>query len=229
MVRVVIVSRLLRRLNGLWPTPTVSGLVRFPTAGKPVRFSRRRHRLDTVTATPRTLLRFPGPLALLRVLEGAPPTLHRAGETRVFLADERLWDWPGPADFGALAVFDADRFAPEPHPTPGWYVCRVATLAPGDALYVPDAESAAAVFGAPSAEAARPRLPPQHGRRVAIRLDAMRAYDALAAAVEAARDAGESGSIPRWPASLRALLNRPLHLLTAAERAALAATVALDR
>jgi hypothetical protein len=57
----------------------------------------------------------------------------------------------------------------------------------------------------------------------------MRAYDALAAAVEAARDAGESGSIPRWPASLRALLNRPLHLLTAAERAALAATVALDR
>ncbi len=194
-----------------------------------MRFARRRHRLDAVPAKPRTLLRFPGPLALLRVLEGAPPTLHRAGETRVFLADERLWNWPGPADFGALAVFDADRFDPEPHPTPGWYVCRVAPLTPDDALFVPDAESAAAVLGSPSAEAARPRRPPQHDARVEARRAAMRVYDALAAAVEAARDAGETGPIPRWPAALRALLNRPLHLLTAAERSALVAIVAGGR
>jgi hypothetical protein len=176
---------------------------------------------------PRTLLRFPGPLALARVLAGERPTLHRAGETRVFLADERLWDWPGPTSFGALAVFDADRFAPEPHPTPGWYVCRVAPLEADDALYVPDAESAAAVVGASSARDAVPRLPPRHDARVAERAAAIRAYDRLAAAVEAAREAGERGPVPGWPAALRGLLHRPLHLLTPAERDALAAVLGL--
>ncbi len=172
--------------------------------------------------TTRTLLRFPGPLALLRVLSGEVPSLHHADAARVFLGDERLWDWPGVREFGALSVFDADRFGPAPHGVDGWYTCPVQALGPDDALYVPDAECASLVAGCRTARAARRRLPPDHGPRVERARAAMVAYDAVAAHVEAARTRGlTSGQPTALPPALRGLLNRPLHMLTPAERAAL--------
>ena len=173
-------------------------------------------------AAPRTLLRFPGPLVLLRVLAGERPTLHQPGAARVFLGDERLWDWPGVREFGALALFDADRFSPEPHGIEGWFTSAVALidplLGPEDTLYVPDAECASMVSACRTARAARRRLPPDHGPRVERARAAMVAYDGAAAQVEAGRARGAASTLP--PA-LRALLNRPLHMLTPAERAAL--------
>lgn len=172
---------------------------------------------STATRT-RTLLRFPGPLALLRVLAGEAPCLHHAEASRVFLGDERLWDWPGVREFGALAVFDVDRFGPVPHGIEGWYTCPVQPLGPDDALYVPDAECASMVAGCRNARAARRRLPPDLAPRIERARAAMVAYDAAAAHVEAARTRGLP---PGLPTALRPLLNRPMHMLTPAERAAL--------
>ena len=143
---------------------------------------------------PRMLLRFPGPLALQRVLAGERPTLHHADAPRVFLGDDRLWDWPGVREFGALAILDADRFAPVPHGIDGWFTCAVRPLGPDDALYVPDPECARAVSGARTARTARRRLPDEYGTRVERARAAMADYDALAARIEAARPA--SGARP---------------------------------
>lgn len=181
--------------------------------------------MASTARTPRTLLRFPGPLALLRVLGGERPTLHHADAPRVFLGDERLWDWPGLRPFGALAVFDADRFDPAPHEVAGWFTCAVRPLGPDDALYVPDAEAAGVVSGCRTARTARRRLAtalPDHAARVARARALMQAYDADAASVDAARADGRALALP---APVRGLLNRPLHLLDADERRRLVAAL----
>jgi hypothetical protein len=181
--------------------------------------------MATTPRASRTLLRFPGPLALLKVLGGERPTLHHADAPRVFLGDHRLWDWPDVRSFGALAVLDADRFEPVPHDIEGWYTCAVVPLGAEDAVYVPDAECAGVVTGCRTARTARRRLTtavPDLAARVAQARAAMVAYDADAAAVDAARSEPRAAALP---APLRALLNRPLHLLEADERRRLVAAL----
>lgn len=173
----------------------------------------------------RTLLRFPGPLALLKVLGGERPTLHHADAPRVFLGDDRLWDWPGVRAFGALAVLDADRFEPVPHDIAGWYTCAVRPLGADDAVFVPDPECAGVVAGARTARTARRRLAtavPDLAARVAQAQAAMLTYDADAAAVDAVR---ADPRVQTLPAPVRSLLNRPLHLLDADERRQLVAAL----
>lgn len=155
---------------------------------------------------PRALLRYPGPLALLRVLEGEAPALHHPEAPQVFLGDDRLWAWPGVREFGALALLDADRLGPIPHPViDGWYTCAVRPLSRREVLYVPDAECAQCVQPAPNATAARKHLPADYDRRVAAAASAMRAYDEALSRVLATGHP----------------LHQPLHMFPPAERAAL--------
>lgn len=181
-------------------------------------------------ATPsrRTLWRFPGPLPLARVLDGAPPTLHHADATAVYLGDLSLWDWPGVAEFGALSIFDADRLDPRPAEVDGWFVVAPATLDAGRVLYVPDRRCAVAVAGAADAAAARIRLPEHHAAAVTEARRAMARYDRVSQRVTErlrtldARGRGLDALPERWRDDART----PLHMLPPARRERLSRALA---
>lgn len=172
---------------------------------------------------PSTLWRFPGPLALRAVLDGAPPTLHHLEARVAYLGDLSLWRWPGVSEFGALTVFAADGLAPQPTEIPGWYTVDLAAVGVAlDArrvLFVPDERCAAAVEGAADAAAARRRLPADYDAAVGEVRQAMERYDALSQrVVDAWQTLGDDRVPDRW----RETLDTPLHLLPRATRDALA-------
>ncbi len=179
-------------------------------------------------AGPRTLWRFPGPLALGRILDGAPPALHHTAATEVYLGDLTLWDWPGVAEFGALSIFDADRLGPRPGAVAGWFTVAPATLDAAHVLYVPDRRCAARVAGAPDAAAARARLPGHYAAGVAEARRAMERYDAVSRrVVERLRALDDSGAgVDALPARWRAPARTPLHMQPPARREALARALA---
>lgn len=166
-----------------------------------------------------TLWRFPGPIALLDVLAGAPPTLHHDAATVAWLGDLSLWHWPGVAEFGALTIFGADRLDPTPAEIAGWYTVPVRALDPAAVLYVPDRGCARAIEGAPDAAAARHRLPPGYDAAVGEMRRAMARYDAISRRVVTAREALGEAAIAHH---LRRAIDTPLHLLPRPEREALA-------
>lgn len=177
---------------------------------------------------PRTLWRYPGPIALGRVLDGAPPTLHHPDAIRVFVGDASLWRWPGVAEFGALSIFDAARFDPRPGPVEGWFVIDPAPLDPAAVLYVPDRRCAQAVAGAPDADVARSRLPDGYPEAVAEARRAIARYDTLSAQVVEGLEAlgvGGADPIDRLPPRWREAARTPLHMLPPAGRRALATAV----
>lgn len=166
-----------------------------------------------------TLWRFPGPIALLDVLAGAPPTLHHAEAEVAWLGDLSLWDWPGVAEFGALAVFDAGRFEPAPGAVTGWYTVAVRPLDGARALYVPDRGCARAVAGAVDAAEARTRLPAGYDAAVGEARRAMARYDTVSKrVVRAIETLGDDGIPMTW----RRAAQTPLHMLPRVEREALA-------
>lgn len=176
-------------------------------------------RILTAMHAPDTLWRFPGPLALGRVLAGEPPTLHHPDAGRVFVGDDRLWSWPGVAEFGALTLFDAARYAPRPGPVDGWFVIDPQPLDPARVLYVPDQSTARRVAGARDAAEARARLGEGYGPALAEVERAIARYDAVGRRVIAGLDAlGEAGIPPDW----RSEALTPLHMLPPARRDALA-------
>ncbi|MCA9538663.1 MAG: hypothetical protein KC620_07225 [Myxococcales bacterium] len=171
---------------------------------------------------PRTLWRFPGPLALQAVLDGAPPTLHHPDAPLAFVGDLRLWAWPGVAEFGALTLFDAAALAPEATEIAGWYRVTVRPLDGGQILYVPDEKCARAVEGAAGVDEARARLPAEYAEAVAETKRAMARYAEVVDRVIAAR---EQLPAERVPPDWRTALDTPLHLQPPAARAALAAAL----
>ncbi len=166
-----------------------------------------------------TLWRFPGPIALLDVLGGAPATLHHDGAEVAWLGDSTLWDWPGVAEFGALTVFGAERLEPAPGAVAGWYTVAVRSLEPNAVLYVPDRGCARAVAGALDADAARARLPAGYDAAVGEARRAMARYDTVSQrVVDAIETLGDDGIPMPWRRAART----PLHMLRRAEREALA-------
>lgn len=188
--------------------------------------AKRRPPSPAVPASARTLWRFPGPLALARMLDGAPPALHHPDARRVYVGElAALWAWPGVPEFGALSIFDADRLAPTPVETEGWFVVAPAALDPRAVLYVPDRRCAEAVLGAADAEQARARLPGEHcAAATAEARRAMSRYDAVSRRVVDALEAlgDDLNAVPeRW----RADAATPLHMLPPPRRDALAAAL----
>jgi hypothetical protein len=174
-------------------------------------------------ATPHTLWRFPGPLALRDVLAGAPPTLHRDASARVYLGELSLFDiWPGPAEFGALTLLGAASLAPSPGEVAGWWVVDGARpVDPERVLYVPDRGCAAAARGAPSRAVALTLMPPGYDAAVGETRRAIARYADLADRVmHARRDLGDV-----LPEALRETADTPLHMLRAERRVALAAAL----
>lgn len=177
------------------------------------------------------LLRFSGPLPLLELLEGAPLRLHRPDAARVHLGDAQLWDWPGVREFGAIAVLDVDRFDPVGdafQAAAGWSLLTpsaAAKVGPDDALYVPDAESAAAIAGARRVSEAQALLPTDRAHRVVARRAALLRYRDQLPAIEAVHAAGW---VERLPPELRRAFDRPFHMVPAELREAVhAAALAL--
>lgn len=172
----------------------------------------------------RTLWRFPGPLALARVLDGAPATLHHDDAAAVYLGDLGLWDWPGVAEFGALSIFGADRWAPRPGAVDGWFVIDPAPVDPSAVLYVPDRRCAAAVAGAADAADARRRLPAHYAGAVGEARQAIERYDRVSRRVVDrlrtldGHGRGLDGLPERWRRDART----PLHMLSPAARERLA-------
>lgn len=178
--------------------------------------------------SPRTLWRFPGPIALARGLDGQPPRLHHADADEVYLGDMTLWDWPGVDEFGALSIFDAARLAPRPGPVAGWFVAAPTALDAAAVLYVPDRRCAAAVAGAPDAAAARARLPAHYVAAVAESRRAMERYDAVSRRVAdrlQTLDVAGAG-LEALPEHWHDAARTPLHMLPPARREGLARALA---
>lgn len=181
---------------------------------------------STSVARPRdlTLFRFPGPLVLARILDGEAPSLHHEDAPRVFIGDLSLWSWPGVDEFGALAIFGAERLAPRPADVDGWYVIDPVSIDPDAVLYVPDRQCARAVSGAADAGAARRRLPPHHAAAVGEARRAMERYDAVSRAVVEVLEAldADPRGLDAVPEAWRADASTPLHMLPPGRRDALA-------
>lgn len=176
----------------------------------------------------RTLWRFPGPLALGRVLDGAPPTLHHPDAQTVYLGDRGLWSWPGVTEFGALSIFDAERLDPRPGPVSGWFVVDPAPLDAARVLYVPDRRCADAVAGCPDVATARARLPAHYPAAVGEARQAIERYDAITRRmVDGLRALTGDGVDPvdRLPRRWRTAARTPLHMLPPARRRALVEAV----